>query len=188
MLTTCEALSLEVHLHRKFILTALKEAWTMTSLFQMGQVAQRAEKMAPVSELCPLPLRDLNGPSPWRSRTQAPGSLLWREPHGSRPLVHPWHRQGIRAMAAGRCQAPHCSHSGLCPLSQHSPQAALVTSAPGREGEPGSEGMLSRRPQGLAGEGPLLVQDQGVFTKLSQPPTTLLPKHTPSIVVSPYFH
>lgn len=109
-----------------------------------------AQAAGPAARAAPPPCSAHNGSSlegrllpPW-----VPAGRAALRP----PLGLPRHRRGPGA-AAGRCQAPHCSHSGLCPPSQRWPQAALVTPALGRE-----QGAWAR------GRRPVSVQNQGVFT------------------------
>lgn len=116
----------KVHLHSPRI------RGDIISLFQTGKWHTEAKGWVRDPEL--LSCRELGGPSPWRNRTPgSPGPCSSRSCTTPEPRTSPGHRGGIRAAAAGRCQAPHRSHSGLCPPSQGSPQAVLVMSAPGRE-------------------------------------------------------
>lgn len=112
-----------------------------------------------------------------------PGARLWQKPHGSQPHIYAWHRQGIGAAAAGICQAPHRSHSGLCPPSQRSPQAALVMSALGRERETGSGGCFPDAPRAWREKGLALCSGSRSFhrtvtaTTSSSPQTSRLLFH-----------
>ena len=138
---------------------------------------QGPEALAQVSDLRPLPLRDLCRHSPWRSRV--PGTLgpcSGRSCMGSQPHIYAWHRRGIGAAAAGICQAPHRSHSGLCPPSQRSPQAALVMSALGRERETGSGGCFPDAPRAWREKGLDLCSESRSFHRTVTATSSSLPQ------------
>lgn len=103
----------------------------------------------------------------WAAQT-----LLWPSTTALTPVSTPGTDQGMQAAAAGRCQACHCSHSGLCSPSQHWSQTALDDVSSGQragsrggDGVAGKEGELSRSPRHLAEVGPVSLSRIKAFSQ-----------------------
>lgn len=103
----------------------------------------------------------------WAAQT-----LLWPSTTVLTPVSTPGTDQGMQAAAAGRCQACHCSHSGLCSPSQHWSQTALDDVSSGQragsrggDGVAGKEGELSRSPRHLAEVGPVSLSRIKAFSQ-----------------------
>ena len=168
-----------LHLSVEFILTDLGSAHGLLSPYRRWGNGQREPKgLAPDAEL--------NGLLLGEAESQGPRGPAGEGVHGCHPHVHPWHRWGIRATAAGRCQAPHCSHSCLCPRSQNSPQATLVMSALGRERGAWGWGRAFQKPPRLSQRKAASLPRIKEFSQDSPPPLCF--SQTPYRVVSLYFH